>query len=72
MQSKLKALLFERKIPQFKIAMKLGINSKTMSKKMNGKADFTYSEVFLICKMLSIENPFDVFKPLENRKSEMR
>lgn len=72
MQSKLKALLFERKIPQYKIAMELGINPKSMSKKMIGKVDFTYTEVFLICKMLSIENPFDVFEPIGRRKSEMR
>ena len=72
MQSKLKALLFEKKYPQYRLAKDLGITPKSISKKMYGEVDFTYTEVFRICKILSIQNPLEIFEPFERKKSEMR
>lgn len=63
MQAKLKAILFERGVLQKDIAATLGITPRTLSKKMRGQLDFTYSEVYAICKTLDIDNPLDVFLP---------
>ena len=63
MQAKLKAILFERGVLQKDIAATLGITPRTLSKKMRGQLDFTYSEVYNICRVLGINNPLDVFLP---------
>lgn len=71
MQHKLKALLFERKIPQYKLAEQLNLSPRTFSDKIRGKTEFTFSEVRDICEILSIDNPLKVFLPAK-RKNEMR
>ncbi len=72
MQTKLKALLFERKVSQCAAAKECGISERTLSEKMHGKVDFTFSEVVIICELLGIENPLDVFIPCKKKRSEMR
>ena len=65
MQHKLKALLFERKIPQYKLAEQLNLSPRTFSDKIRGKTEFTFSEVHDICIILKIDNPLSVFLPKE-------
>ena len=62
MQIKLWTLLKSRGISQATLAKKLGISEKTLSQKMQGKADFWYTEVVQICRLLDIKNPLDCFK----------
>ena len=43
------------------LAESVGITSKTMSEKINGKSDFTVKEAKLITELLEIENPLEIF-----------
>lgn len=61
-QAKLKTLLYDHKITQKQIARHLGVTEHTLSDKMRGVREFTYSEVYHICRLLGIENPMDVFE----------
>ena len=61
MQTKLKAILFEKKITQKALALRVGIYERGMTDKMRGKIDFTYTEVYNICRELGIKNPLEVF-----------
>ncbi len=70
MQAKLKALLFEKGVTQRKLAEKLGMTEKTFGYKLKGKREFTLSEIWKICTVLEISNPFDVF--VYQEKNEMR
>lgn len=70
MQTKLKAILFEKKITQKELARRSDICERGMTDKMRGKLDFTYTEVYNICRVLGIENPLEVFEP--KKKNEMR
>ena len=71
MQTKLKAILFEKKITQKELARRVGIYERGMTDKMRGKVEFTYTEVYNICLELGITNPIDVFLP-KKKKNEMR
>lgn len=63
MQGKLKGLLYEKRMTQRQLAKEIGISEKTIGLKMAGECEFTFSEVYKICRVLGIENPFDVFVP---------
>ncbi len=65
-QTVLKEILTDKGITQKELAVQLGLNECSMSNKMNGITDFTYTEVYLICKITGIENPFTVFLPKRN------
>lgn len=71
MQHKLKALLFEKQMTQYKLAEKLNLSPATLSDKIRGKTEFTFSEVYDICVILKIDNPLNVFVA-QKRKNEMR
>lgn len=51
-----KAVLVERGITQKEIAKLLNLSPVTISQKINGNLDFTYSEVEKICDELSISS----------------
>lgn len=70
MQTKLKALLYEKGVTQKQLAARLGVDQKTLSYKMKGKREFTFSEVWEICMALGVSNPFDVF--VYQKRNEMR
>ena len=61
-QAKLKTLLYDRKITQKQMAEHIGVTQHTFSDKMRGITEFTFTEVYMICELLSIENPLDVFE----------
>ena len=67
MQTKLKAILFEKKITQKALAKTIGIDEHSMCDKMHGRIDFTFTEVYNICRVLGIENPLDVFEAKKER-----
>lgn len=54
--SKLLGKIRECGFTQKQIAERIGINSGTLSAKLNNKATFTATEVNDICKMLNIPN----------------
>lgn len=60
-QNKLKSILAEKKMTIKALAKECGIKEGTLYKKMSGVMDFTYTEVYEICKALGIENPVEVF-----------
>ena len=70
MQTKLKALLYEKGVTQRKLAEQLGILEQTLGYKLRGKREFTLSEIWKICMVLEISNPFDVF--VYQEKNELR
>ncbi len=61
-QAKLKTLLYARNITQKQMAEHLGVTEHTFSDKIRGITEFTFTEVYQICKLLGIENPLDVFE----------
>lgn len=66
-QGKLRKMLFEKGITQTRLAEIIGSNKWTLSMKMNGKTDFTFTEVKKICDCLEIANPLDVFEAKTER-----
>ena len=44
-----------------KLAKELGISAKSLSEKINGKHEFTITEAKTICKILTIEDPVEIF-----------
>lgn len=48
-------------ITQRVMAIKLNITEKSMCNKIGGKQHFTWNEIKVICEMLNIGNPLDVF-----------
>ncbi len=69
MQTKLKAILFEKKITQKSLAKAIGIDEHSMCDKMHGRIDFTFTEVRNICRELGIKNPLEVFLPKKKRRT---
>ena len=67
MQTKLKAILFEKKMTQKALAKAIGMPEHSMSNKINGLTEFTFTEVYNICRELSIANPLDVFESKKKR-----
>lgn len=51
---KVKAILNERGISQRQLASQLGISAHTFNEKIQGKREFTWSEVSAICGILGI------------------
>ena len=43
------------------LAKSVGLSSKTMSEKINGRSDFTVREAKMVTELLKIENPLEIF-----------
>lgn len=61
-QTILRAILRNKSITQKVLAECIKMPEHTLSKKMTGKAEFTWNEVKAICQRLGIDNPLKVFK----------
>ncbi len=61
MQKALRVLMFSKDITQKELAKEIGISERCMVRRMRGEAEFTFTEVYNICRVLGIENPLDVF-----------
>lgn len=59
--NKLKAIIVENGLNQGKVAEKMGISKNSLSRKMQGKGDFTLSEARSLCSILKIDNPERIF-----------
>ena len=70
MQKELRVIMFSKDITQKALAKEIGISETSLMRKMRGYIDFTYTEVYDICRVLGIDNPLEVFKP--KKKNEMR
>ena len=62
---KLKGIMCEKGYSQEKLASEIGINTATMNKKLNNKAEFTVEEMVKIMIILDIENPNGIFFTLK-------
>ncbi len=59
--NKLKARIIEKGYTQEEIAKKLGRSIASLNYKLNNRREFTANEFLAICKILSIEDPFEYF-----------
>lgn len=66
-QAELRKRIRDQNRTETSIATALGITKWTMSRKMNGSEDFTWSEVMKLCEILGIENPVGVIEPRKER-----
>lgn len=51
----------EKELTQETLAEMLGMSANSLSRKLNGKREFTISEASAVSEILGIENPNDVF-----------
>ena len=65
----LRAALAQRGMTQGKLAKLVGISPNSLSRKLNGKRQFTLGEVEAISRVLELQNPATVFF---DRKSQIR
>lgn len=56
---KVQLILNDKKLSE--IAELLGINVVTLYRKMNGESDFYRNEIQILCEILKIENPAEIF-----------
>lgn len=61
--NKLKAALVEKGMSQAHAAIEIGISPNSFGRKVNGRTEFTISEVVRVCKLLNIQDPTDIFLP---------
>jgi transcriptional regulator with XRE-family HTH domain len=59
--NKLKARIKEKGYTQEEVAKKLGRSMVSFNYKINNKREFTADEFLALCKILSIEEPFEYF-----------
>lgn len=57
----LRASIAEKGLNQAKLAAAIGISENSLSRKINGKRDFSLSEVVAITKVLELKKPQDIF-----------
>ncbi|MBB6696277.1 helix-turn-helix transcriptional regulator [Clostridium algidicarnis] len=70
--NKLKAKMTERGYTQKRLASNMGISIQTLNSKINGKATFSLDEAVLLTKILSIENPLEIFFESSSQKCNKR
>lgn len=60
----LKAAMAEKGMNQAQLAKAIGISANSMSRKLNGKRDFSLSEVAAITEVLELVDPQRIFLPM--------
>lgn len=63
----LKAAMAEKGMNQAKLAKAIGISANSMSRKLNGKRDFSLSEVAAITEVLELTAPQRIFLPMASQ-----
>jgi Trp operon repressor len=61
MQEKINKLLIEYKISFRDLAQKLNVSNHTLTRKVNGSTEWTYSEIMLLSQIFHIEDPQSFF-----------
>ncbi len=61
MQDKINALMMEYNISFRELAKKLNVSNQTLTRKVKGSTDFTYSEIVILTQLFHIEDPQSFF-----------
>ncbi len=61
MQQKMNSLMEEYPINFGELAEKLGVSKQTLTRKIKGSTDWTYSEIILLTELFNIEDPQSFF-----------
>jgi plasmid maintenance system antidote protein VapI len=61
MQEKINKLLNEYKISYPELARKLNVSNHTLTRKVNGSTEWTYSDIMILAKLFHIEDPQSFF-----------
>ncbi|MEL4860527.1 helix-turn-helix transcriptional regulator [Pseudoflavonifractor phocaeensis] len=64
----LRAALAEHGMTQGKLAYSIGISENSMSRKIQGRREFTISEADRICEILKIADPAKIFLTRSSQK----
>lgn len=59
--NKLKGRMREKGYTQANLSRKMGISEQSLNAKINGRSDFTLSEVIIIIEVLELDNPAEYF-----------
>ncbi len=54
-------LMMEQNISFKEIAAKLKVSNQTITRKINGTTDWTYSEIMILTELLNIKDPMNFF-----------
>lgn len=61
MHEKLTQLMNEYYVTFEELSVRLGVNKRTLTHKMNGSMDWTYEEMMLLVQMFNIHDPEQFF-----------
>ncbi len=61
MPNKINALMNAQNITFNELSEKLSISKQTLTRKISGTMDWTYSEIMILTELLHIENPESFF-----------
>lgn len=61
MQQKFNELMEEYYTNFGEVAMRLGVSKQTLTRKINGTTDWTYSEMMLLAQIFNIKDPVSFF-----------
>lgn len=59
----LRAAIAEKGMNQAKLAAAIGMSANSLSRKMNGRREFSLREVITIIQVLELKNPQEIFLP---------
>lgn len=60
-QQKIVQLMTEQKVSFREIAAKLKVSNQTITRKINGTTDWTYSEIMILTELFQIKDPTSFF-----------
>lgn len=61
MQQKIVQLMTDQNISFKELAAKLKVNNQTITRKINGTTDWTYSEIMILSELFGIQDPGNFF-----------
>lgn len=61
MQQKINKLMNDYNISFKDLATKLKVSNQTLTRKMNGSTDWTYTEIIILAELFHIDKPQDFF-----------
>lgn len=59
--AKLKGKMVEKGFTQAKLASDIGISVQSLNSKINGKTEFSVTEMGIIARTLELEDPIEIF-----------
>lgn len=61
LMNEIKGRIVAKGLTQDYVAKKIGISTKTLNSKLNGKGAFDVNEIESLIKVLDIKNPIEIF-----------